>query len=143
MNDRKPAIDLTRNHFVRHIQDVSLYGTWLWNDDQEDYEPALVLIPRYRTTGFRPCVVALSAAYKYNSPQYLARVTPFIVTELGFSDCLANAHKIASLIYDHLDDLVRMPPNPTTSIIVGEATIEISGRRHGLHILDHEPTPQA
>ncbi len=139
----KPMIDLTRHHFVYHIGDVSLYGSWVFNEDQEAEEPALVLIPRYRRTGFKPVVIALSALFKYNSPQYLAHVTPIIMQSLGFNDCLSNAHKIASLIYDHLDDLAKMPPSPTTSIIVGEATFNMGGRKHSIQMLDHEPTPQA
>lgn len=141
--DRRPAIDLTRHHFVRHIGDVSIYGSWLWNEDQEKEEPALVLIPRYRTTGFKPCCIALSAAYRYNSPQYLASITGYILSILGFEQSIANAAKIGGLIHDHLGDLLSMPNSPTTSIIVADGSVTVGGKTRSIEIMDHTPTPQA
>lgn len=138
------SIDLTRKAFQRDIQDISLYGSWIYNQDQEDYEPALVLIPRYRTRGFAPVVIALSAAYKYDDPRYLAQVSPTFVRCLGFEDNLANGYKVADIIYSHLDDLVKMPNNPTTAIIVGEASMAVgSGRKRTIQISDFISTPQA
>lgn len=138
------AIDLTRHAFVFHIQDLSLYGSWIFNADQEDYEPALVLIPRYRARGFAPVVIALSAAWKYDNPRYLAQVSPTFVRALGFEDNLANGYKVAEIIYGHLDDLVKMMPNPTSRIIVGEARIEAGhGRTRKIEISDFVSTPQA
>lgn len=141
--NRRPAIDLTRHHFVRHIGDVSLYGTWLYNEDQEKDEPALVLIPRYRRTGFKPCCIALSAAYRYNSPQYLAGITGYILSILGFEQSIANAAKIGGLIHDHLGDLLTMPNSPTTSIIVADGSVTVGGKKRSIEIMDYKPTPQA
>jgi hypothetical protein len=143
MTDRTHAIDLTRHHFKRELGELTLYGTWLYNDDQEDYEPALVIIPTLRRTGFKPCVVALSAAWKYNDDaRYLAYATRIFMRDLGMTDCLTNAHKLGSLIYDHLGDLVTMPPSPTSSILVGEAVVDIGGKKRTIQLLDHEPLQQ-
>lgn len=141
-DNRIPAIDLTRHAFVRPMGDITLYGTWVYNEDMEDYEPALVLIPSYRRSGFMPVVIALSAAYKYDSPQYLAKVSRGILIKLGMNDCMSSANRVANLIYDHLDDLLKMPNNPTTSVIVADATISINGRKRSVEILDFEPTKQ-
>lgn len=143
MNEQRPAIDLTRTHFVRHIGDLSLYGTWIFNNDQEAEEPALVVIPRYRATGFKPCVVALSAAYKYNDARYMVYAARQFVISLGFQDSMAECHKVATLIHDHLDDLLKIPPSPTTAIVVGEATINEAGGKRTIELLDYEPTQQA
>lgn len=137
------AIDLTRNHFVRHLGDVSVYGTWLFNHDQEAEEPALVLIPRYRARGFKPCVVALSAAYKYNNPRYAVAAAGEFAINLGFEFSPFKVCSLADIIHSHLGDLVSMPPSPTTAIIVGEANIDIGGKRHSIQMVDYEPTPQA
>lgn len=139
-DDRKPAIDLTRTQFQRHLGDLSLYGTWIYNEDQETEEPCLVVIPRYQRNGFKPCVVALSAAYKYNDPRYLARISFAFLSMLGFAQTPSEGHKIASLIHDHLDDLLKMPPNPTTTIVVADATIDANGRKHAIEIVDYLPT---
>ncbi len=143
MTDRQPAIDLTRHAFMRGIGDFAIYGTWIENDDQEDTEPCLVVIPRYRREGFKPVCIALSAAYKYNDPRYLARVTPVFLKMLGFDDGLSKAHALASLIHDHLYDLITMPVDPTAAIVVGEASLDIEGRRRTVEIMDHEQIKQA
>ena len=133
----QPMIDLARHHFVRHIGDLSIYGSWVFNEDQEDTEPCLVVIPRYRTTGFKPVVVALSAAYRYNNPVYLANVAGYFCKTLGYADDMATANKVASLIADHLHDLIIMPENPTSSVVVGEAYVTSGGKKRTIELLDH------
>lgn len=143
---QRPAIDLTRFHFMREWKDLAVFGTWLMNDDQEAEEPALVIVPRYRARGFHPVCIALSAAYRYNSPnpRYLAYASKQFCKALGFEDSIANANKIAEAIHAHLLDLLKMPPSPTTSIVIGEANFDIGGgRKRKVEIMDHEPTAQS
>lgn len=142
----RPAIDLTRHNFMREWKDLVIFGTWVFNDDQEAEEPALVIVPRYRQRGFYPVVIALSAAYRYNSPnpRYLAYASKQYCKALGFEDSIANANKIAEAIHAHLLDLLKMPPSPTTSIVIGEANIDMgNGRKRKVELMDHEPTAQA
>ena len=143
MSDRKHAIDLTRHHFMRPLGDLVIFGTWIFNDDQEADEPCLVVIPRYQRQGFKPCVVALSAAHKYNDPRYLARAAWQFLRLLGFAQTPSEGHKIASLIHDHLGDLLMMPPNPTTTIVVADASVGSGFAKRSLEIVDYVPTPQA
>lgn len=143
----KPVLDLTRNHFVRAIGDLVCVGTWLWNPDQEDYEPCLAIVPRYRTGGFKPCVVALSSAWKYNpehgGPLYLAKASMIFAQQLGMQDCMTSAHKIGELIHMHLGDLIKIPPNPTQAIVVADASYTVDGKKHTAEILDYKPLAQA
>lgn len=147
IDNRTPAIDLTRHHFLRPSGDLVLVGTWVYNADQEDYEPALVIVPRYRRSGFKPCCVALSSSWKYspehNGPAYLARISKFFVKMLGMDDCLSNSHKIAELIHSHLGDLIGMPPNPTQTIVVADASVTIEGVKRSMEMLDYKPLAQA
>lgn len=142
------AIDLTRHHFMLPIGDMVLFGTWVFNSGQEAEEPALVIVPRYRQNGFKPAVIALSAAYKYN-PCNRAEARGAVhnarqfALGLGLSDSMADCHKILTMIHDHVGDLVSIPPSPMTAIIVGEASIELSGKKHSFQMVDYEPTPQA
>ncbi len=139
----KPVLDLTRNHFVRAIGDLVCVGTWIANQDQEDYEPCLAIVPRHRKSGFKPCVVALSSSWKYNEPQYLARASQIFARQLGMEDCMSNAHKIGEIIHSHLSDLIRMPNNPTQAIVVADASYTINGKSHSAEILDYKPLAQA
>ena len=142
---RQPAIDLSRFHFMRELGDLVVIGTWIMNDDQEDTEPALVLLPRYRKpSSVKPCVVALSAAYLYNDPKYCVRAAKYIAKALGFEDSMVTTHKIADILHSHLPDLVSMPVDPHTATVVGEAVVQLGGgRTKTVEILDHEQTPQA
>lgn len=147
MNDRTgqtPAIDLTRHHFMRELGDLVLFGTWIMNDDQEDTEPALVLLPRYRPpSSVIPCVVALSAAYLYNDPKYCVRAAKGIAKALGFEDSMTTTHKIADILHSHLPDLISMPVDPSQAEVVGEAVIDLgNGRKQTVSVMDYEQTKQ-
>ena len=138
LEQAKPAIDLSRHHFVRELSDLMIFGTWLYNDDQEDTEPCLVVIPRYRRDGFKPVVVALSAAYRYNNPRYLAHAASAFAQSLGYKNDLTQARKVATLIYDHLLDLLTMPLDPTQATVVGEVTLDQGGKKRTVEVLDYE-----
>lgn len=144
MTDRQPAIDLTRYDFKREMGDFRLYGTWIFNNDQEDYEPCLVVVPSKRSrSNYKPVCIALSACWQYNEPGYLARVIPVFLVALGMQDCLSQAHVLAELIHGHLRDLIVMRPNPTTTIVGADATITVDGKKHAIEVLDHKPLAQA
>lgn len=134
----QPAIDLTRYQWKRDVGDLTIFGTWLYNEDQEDTEPCLVVIPRFRLNGVKPFVLALSAAFRYNDPRYLARVVATIATGLGFEGSMTKAHQIASVIHDHLPDLLNMPLDPSVAVVVGEASVDLGGQKHTIEVLDYE-----
>ena len=140
----KPAIDLTRHHFMRELGDLVLFGTWVMNDDQEDTEPALVLLPRYRAPStVVPCVVALSAAYLYNDPKYCVRAAKGIAKALGFEDSMNTTHRIADILHSHLPDLISMPVDPTEAVVVGEARVDLGdGRKKTVEFMDYEAVKQ-
>lgn len=118
------AIDLTRHQFMRELGDMVLFGTWVMNDDQEDTEPCLVLLPRYRPpSSVKPCVIALSSAYLYDDPKYLVRAAKYIAECLGFEDSMTRTHKIADIIHGHLPDLVSMPVDPQEAVVGAYVTL--------------------
>lgn len=133
----QPALDLTRYHWRKEVHDLMIYGTWIFNDDQEDTEPALVILPRYRRG--QPVAIALSSAFKYNSPRYLAQAAAHFADKLGFESSMTNAHRIAMLIDDHLGDLLKMPVDPTAAVQVGEAVVNLgNGKRETVGLMDYE-----
>lgn len=139
MTERRHAINLTQYAFKREKGELALYGTWIWNEDQESYEPALVVINALNPRRFRPCVVALSAAYKYNDAVYMAHVAREFVHLLGLQDSMTMAYKVATLIEDSLGDLLTMPPMPTDKIVVADGTIGSGLSKRGFEIVDHVP----
>ena len=141
MTERKHFLDLTRVHFTRNLGDITLYGTWVprADDDDGNTEPALVLMSR--RFGGRPCVVALSSAYLYNDPRYLARAADKFAMGMGFEPGLALTHRIANIIHDHLQDLIEMPPEPTQAVVVADATVSVDGRKRSVEIVSHEQAP--
>ncbi len=139
----KPAIDLSRKHFQRQHADLLVVGTWVFNNDQEDHEPCLVIVPAVRRSGFKPVVVALSAAFKYDSPKYLAHASRQFNFDLGFEDNMANVHKIADAIHSHLRDLLTIPPNPTQVVIVADGRATIGGKTTTMELTEHQSIKQA
>lgn len=140
----RPAIDLTRHHFMRELGDLVIFGTWVYSADQEDTEPALVLLPRYRPpSSVVPCVVALSAAYLYNDAAYCVRAAKGIAKALGFEDSMNTTHKIADILHSHLPDLVSMPVDPTEAVVVGEASVDMGdGHKRTVEFMDYEAVKQ-
>lgn len=143
----RPAIDLTRYAFVRELGDIRLYGSWYtWFDEEErewQDEPCLVLMPAMRHCS-TPCVVALSAAFKYTDPAHLAKVSLIFARQLGFDGTeMSAAHKIGEIIHGHLLDLIKMPENPADAVVGATANVDFgNGRRQEVDIIDYEPTKQ-
>jgi hypothetical protein len=138
------ALDLTRYQWRKEIHDLMIYGTWLYNEDQEDTEPALVIVPRYRQYGAKPCAIALSSAFKYNDPRYLARAAGIFAERMGFEPSMTTTHRIAMLIDDHLGDLIKMPVDPTQAVQVGEAVLDMgNGNRQTVGLMDYEQIRQS
>jgi len=142
--DRKPAIDLSRHHFMRELGDLVLFGTWVHNEDMEDTEPALVVMPRYRPPStVIPCVVALSAAHLYNDPKYCVRAAKGMAKALGFEDSMNTTHRIADILHSHLPDLISMPVDPSVAVVVADGVIEGSdGQKKSVELLEFQQVKQ-
>lgn len=112
------SIDLSRRHFSRQFGPLLLIGTWLRDPDAQ-WRPALVLIrSRDELNGAAiPCVVPLDTAWIWSeeigNPEIAARATFDFAKHLHMDDDMPrSAYKIATIIRDHLDDLVAIPPLP-------------------------------
>lgn len=137
MTDRIPAIDLTRYFKKRELHGLALYQTWLYSEEFNDYEPCLVVVNAVYPHAFRPCVVALSAAYLYNDAHYMARRVGQFIEQLGLQGTPSLAYKIADAFAEHLDDLIKIPPNPVDGVVGADATITVNGKKHQVELLDY------
>lgn len=138
------AIDLTRFHFMRELGDIVVFGTWVFNGDQENTEPCLVILPRYRRpSSVRPCVVALSAAYLYDDPRYCVRAAMVFAKNLGFADSMTTTNKIATILHDQLPELLKMPLDPKVGVVTGEAVVNFGdGRKKTVEFVDYDQLKQ-
>jgi hypothetical protein len=135
------TLDLTRYAWVKQKGDITIYGTWFGPSISES-EPCLVLVPTYRRTNHetvRPCVVALSSAYKYDDPRYLLNAAMRLTQFLGLTDSMQSTMKVADAIFDHLDDLVHLPERPSYGQAVGADAVitDDQGRSFEFEILEH------
>lgn len=139
----QPALDLTRTAFSRPCGDIIVHGTW-YRRGASGSRPCLALVrANVRSEEIIPCVVPLDDAWVFDEtlgePRRAAVVAYEFARRLGLN--VANpreVYRVASLIHDHLGDLLAMPPEPARALI-GIGTAKLSERESG-RVLEHEVT---
>ncbi len=109
------VLDLTRYHFRQRHGDITVYGTW-WLGDEGPWS-CLVLVPSFRETrGCVPCVVSIDLAWiwseEHGSPAFAAETAMDFAETLGIGARPRSAVRVAMIIRDHLEDLLKIPPRP-------------------------------
>lgn len=120
-------LDLNRAHLTRRHGDILAVYTWV-NDER-----ALILLPAFRKNAAW-FIVCESAAYKYDSPEYLARQAAKACEVLGIEPNTGNWYRIGTIIHDGLPDLIEMPSAPEPVLMratVGEMRMLENGRQIG------------
>lgn len=108
------SLDVRKAHTVRvHGQITAIY-TWMkiGHDNVANPERALVLIATHRQVKTPWFIVMESAAYRYDDPAYLAQQARKACEVMGFEPSPSAWVKIATVIHDGLEDLIRMPSAP-------------------------------
>lgn len=116
-------LDLTKSHFEHKRGDLILYGAWFG----EKMRPCLAVTPAYRAFKTVPLVILVDDAWRWNpddpdvDPVHNAKMIGAFLKSNGM-DYLNKftAMKVASLIHDHLADLVAIPPKNTEEIVVAD-----------------------
>jgi hypothetical protein len=117
----KPVLDLNKVHSRQQLGELTVMLTWCPADDN-DFEPCMVLAPTYRAlapSSMKPCVIALSSAWKYNEDAYLWQQARHIANILGLSP--SAQYSVAKAINDGLLDLINVPPRPLDQVVVADA----------------------
>ncbi len=140
----KVAFDLSTCHEVYVKGSVTLWMTW----NRVSGEPCMVLTPNDPHLSHEriiPCVIPMRTSWQWDE----TRGDPEFANMQAFRFCDAlrfnpynvrNIVKLQSLIRDHLEDLVRMPPMPddgqqiTASAII---TDNATGKETFKEIRDH------
>lgn len=130
----KPALDLTKRHFVHpHLgKGITVYGSWYRHDDGRT-RPCIVLVPSMRKIDqrIRPCVITVDDAFKWdiedtklNKRQreavetYIANAGRVFAENLGLGDSKIAIATVINVIHDELGELMHIPPVPPGEMIV-------------------------
>ncbi|AXF51434.1 hypothetical protein PQA73_gp06 [Erwinia phage Pavtok] len=115
-------LDLTQPAFSKARGELTIYGAW----HGKRLRPCLVVLPTYRPG--TPLVIEVDDAWRWNPDDIEA--DPRANMQLTAAFLMANsmdasnpftAMKVASLVHDHLGDLLRIPPKPGETIVVADA----------------------
>lgn len=106
-------------------------------------EPALCLYPRQKKLGAGAYVIALSVAHLYARSdgyptRYLIEASGRAAAVMGMDVTGFTIHRIADIIIDGLEDLVKMPPEPPMPKKKGRHLGEISLKSDGKVIAEGE-----
>lgn len=134
----RPILDLSQRHAEKVDGELTLIFTWL-GETVADSEPCVVLLPTYRVLApghYKPCVIPLSSAWKYDEAGYLWQSAQSISSILGLGP--SATFKVADKIQDSLLALIKMPPKPVTeAVAVADATLtDESGRQSHAEIIE-------
>lgn len=116
-NSTRYALDLSIQHFQQRHGDLTIIGSWF---GEESREPCLVLVKTNAILSHEritPCIVRLSNAWAW--AEETGDLQQVIKLCMGFADALGldrfnqmTIMRIASIIRDHMGDLLSMPPAP-------------------------------
>lgn len=123
------ALDLTRCHFERRVQDIDVFGTWYFGG-LSGPQPCLALLPANRPSGIEPTpVVVLQRdawvwSPEFGEPAISVRRSMRYAHVLGLNTAdMAQPLRIAAMLADLLPDLISIPPMPTSErVIVADVT---------------------
>lgn len=141
MNTR-PILDLTRCHFTKAHGDITVFGTWLLQ--QNGATPALVLLATAKVGNENaiPCIVPLSTAWAWSEeigdPRHAAQRSYWFAANMGLNaHNIATVMRVTSIIRDHLGDLLSIPPRPHDKVVVADAIrTDQYGKEHHSEVIE-------
>lgn len=112
------ALDLSLQHFHQRHGDLTIIGSWYGTETRE---PCLVLVKTNAILSHEritPCIVRLSNAWAW--AEETGDMHQVVKLCMNFANALGldgynqmTIMRIASVIRDHMGDLLSMPPAPT------------------------------
>jgi hypothetical protein len=114
----RPVIDLTVSAWVKQHGDLTCFGTWFLDTDGEAPWPCMVIVPTHKSMShsYVPCIVSLDLAWIWSEengdPEFAMATALSFARSLGLTTDWKNVNRIASIIRDHLGDLLRIGARP-------------------------------
>ncbi len=122
------VLDLNKRAWTKTHGPITAIGTWLRSEGQ--FRPCLVLIPTGGEYSDRlvPCVVTVDKAWLWSEqigdPRTAAHTAASFAAHMGFDVTPQICIRIATIIHDHLGDLLTIKPyQPEKGEVIGEATL--------------------
>lgn len=139
----RQVLDLTVYAWRQQHGDLTVYGTWYLGDAEGPW-PCMVIVPTYRTftQSYVPCVVSIDLAWIWSEeegdPEYAAETAISFADTLGIGANPQNVFRIASIVRDHIADLIKIGPRPAEhKKIVADALLkDENGRERHTEIRD-------
>jgi hypothetical protein len=143
----RPCLDLARNAWKKRHGDLDVYGTWYWDEDDRQWVPCLAIVRAHSVLHrdrSRPCLIPVDHAWAWSEEQggweYVAKTAVAFADALGMPANVASVMRIAGLIREHIEDLVkRVPPRPHDDQemkVVADAISTVNGRSKHTEIAD-------
>ena len=124
----RPVLDLSNRVWEQNHGDLTFIGTWIEIEGSHKSCIAIIRTNEERHEATMPCVVTADKAHIWSEEVGDPRQAAWIAT--GYLDALRmertprNMIRIASLIHDHLGDLLSIPPYmPRETYVAAELTI--------------------
>lgn len=144
----KATIDIDRYHFRRVLGDLTVIGTWIHIDDQWRQCLAIIRTGEELHEATTPCLITVDQAWLWSEapgigdPRRAARIAREMLISLRMDENnINNAIRIASLIHDHLGDLLTIPPySPVEPApVIAEVTMRDTdtGKVREVELRDH------
>ena len=103
---------LTQERFEQVSGEFRRVYSWR-QDEHGQYEPIMVIYRTHFPTHM-PFGVPLNSAYRFDNAHHLMQCAIAALDHFGMITTKDSAVKLATVIQDGLDDLIRMPPRPET-----------------------------
>lgn len=143
----RPCLDLTRNAWVKNHGDLTVYGTWYWDADDNQWVPSLVIMrahARLLIEETMPCIVPVDHAWCWSEEEggweHIAPTLLAFCEALKMPDDQKSMFRLVDIVRNHLEDLLkRIPPRPKNfddEAIVADAVAKVNGKTHHTEISD-------
>lgn len=130
------SLDLSKRHWQHTHGDITVIGTWLAIEGAKRQCMVLLRSGDEKSDHAQPCIVTIDQAWVWSEqvgdPRKSARLA------FGFAQAMRlNEHnpktiiRIATIIHDHLGDLLTIPPYTETDLAPVVADMTITNRDSG------------
>lgn len=130
----RPVLDLSNREWVKNHGDLTFIGTWIEIEGSHKACMVIIRTNEERHEATMPCVITADKAWVWSedigNPRQAAHIAVGYLDALRMERSPRNMIRIASLIHDHLGDLLSIPPYTTRETYVA-AELTITNKNDG------------
>lgn len=139
--NQKLALDLSVQAFQKVRGPITMIGTWLRVDD--DWQPCVAFVRGFDSPAdWNPFIVTLDRAFLFQTPSVnpgeAVLIAAQAVRHMRLTEDSQMIRRVISLIEDHLDDILHIPPMPQRGALVGDVVADVIVTERGTGKSVHE-----